>query len=218
MKSPAGTAEKSLALPRQLVISGDGNTLYIAAKGSDKVGIFTVTELENNSFVPDSADHVHISGGGPAGLLLDETHNRLYVTSRFDNGLSIINTITRSETDHIQLANPEPADILVGRRFLYDANMTSSNGEAACGSVMSMVILTVWHGIWATLLARFCLTRWGSQLVLWVIQISILLKVRWQPRHYEEWLDRALCTGVVIEQEEEQAYPMPSLTLESITK
>ncbi|MCO6413616.1 MAG: hypothetical protein J5I92_12835 [Thiogranum sp.] len=132
--APPGTAERSLALPRQLVISSDGNTLYVAAKGSDKVGIFNVAQLENDSFVPDSADHVHISGGGPAGLALDETRNRLYVTTRFDNGLSIVDTDTATEIDHIQLANPEPAAILTGRRFLYDANLTSSNGEAACAS------------------------------------------------------------------------------------
>jgi hypothetical protein len=36
--APAGVSEKSLALPRQLVISSNGSTLYLAAKGSDKVG------------------------------------------------------------------------------------------------------------------------------------------------------------------------------------
>ena len=132
--APAGIAQKSLALPRELVFSGDGNTLYIGAKGSDKVGIFDVAKLENNTFIPDSADHVHISGGGPAGLLLDETRGRLYVTTRFDNGLSIIDTAAKNEAAHIQLANPEPTTILAGRRFLYDANLTSSNGEAACAS------------------------------------------------------------------------------------
>ena len=132
--APAGTAQKSLALPRQLVVSGDGKTLYVAAKGSDKVGIFDVTALENNSFVPSSADHVTVSGGGPAGIVLDEARGRLYVSTRFDNGVSIIDTALKQETGHVQLANPEPASIISGRRFLYDANLTSSNGEAACAS------------------------------------------------------------------------------------
>ncbi len=132
--APAGVAQKSLALPRQLVISGDGKTLYIAAKGSDKVGIFDVAKLENNSFVPDSSNHVPVSGGGPAGLALDEARGRLYVSTRFDNGISIIDTTQKQEVDHISLASPEPANIIAGRRFLYDANLTSSNGEAACAS------------------------------------------------------------------------------------
>ncbi|GMQ88403.1 MAG: hypothetical protein BMS9Abin08_1646 [Gammaproteobacteria bacterium] len=130
----AGVAQNSLALPRQLVISGDGNTLYLAAKGSDKVGVFDVSKLEDNSFVPSSSNHVTISGGGPSGLLLDETRGRLYVSTRFDNGISIVDTALQQESDHIQLANPEPPAVTTGRRFLYDANMTSSNGEAACAS------------------------------------------------------------------------------------
>lgn len=132
--APAGVSDKSLALPRQLVISSDGSTLYLAAKGSDKIGIFSTTGIEGDTFVPDSADHIIVSGGGPGGLLLDEGHNRLYVTTRFDNGLSMIDLDAHTETAHYQLHNPEPADLVAGRRFLYDARFTSSNGEAACAS------------------------------------------------------------------------------------
>jgi DNA-binding beta-propeller fold protein YncE len=73
----------------------------------DKVGIFDVTKLENDTFVPDSANHVSVSGGGPAGIVLDETRGRLYVTTRFDNGISVIDTALKLETGHLQLANPE---------------------------------------------------------------------------------------------------------------
>jgi hypothetical protein len=38
------------------------------------------------------------------------------------------------ESQHIPFFNPEPASITNGRRFLYDAHYTSSNGEAACAS------------------------------------------------------------------------------------
>ncbi len=132
--APAGVADRSLALPRQLVISSDGNTLYLAAKGSGKIGIFASADIVDNSFVPDSADHITVSGGGPAGLLLDEARNRLYVTTRFDNGVSILDLNSRTETAHHLLHNPEPPDLIAGRRFLYDARFTSSNGEAACAS------------------------------------------------------------------------------------
>jgi len=132
--APAGVAERSLALPRQLVLSSDGGTLYLAAKGSDKVGIFATSEIDNDSFVPTGADHVHVSGGGPSGLLLDEPRDRLYVTTRFDNGVSLIDITGRTEVRHYVLHNPEPADLVAGRRFLYDASYTSSNGEAACAS------------------------------------------------------------------------------------
>ena len=132
--APAGVADDSLALPRQLAISSDGNTLYLAAKGSDKVGIFNTSEIEGDTFIPSSADHIIVSGGGPGGIVLDETRNRLYVTTRFDNGVSIIDLASGAETAHYTLHNPEPASITDGRRFLYDARFTSSNGEAACAS------------------------------------------------------------------------------------
>ena len=132
--APISTKEKSLALPRGLVISSDGNTLYLAAKGSNKIGVFNTTELENNSFVPDLANQVAITGGGPSGVLLDEVNNRLYVTTRFDNGISVVDTQSKSEVLHYLLPNPEPTSITNGRSFLYDASLTSSNGEATCAS------------------------------------------------------------------------------------
>ena len=132
--APVGTKEKSLALPRDIAISGDGKTLYLAAKGSDKVGFFNVAQLENDSFVPSGAEHVTVTGGGPEGLVVDALRNRLYVLTRFDNGISIVDTLTHSETGHLKMPSPEPASVVNGRRFLYDANLTSSNGEAACGS------------------------------------------------------------------------------------
>src|SRR5206468_4830227 len=38
------------------------------------------------------------------------------------------------EIAHLRLHNPEPVSVVNGRRFLYDANLTSSNGEASCSS------------------------------------------------------------------------------------
>ena len=117
-----------------MAVSSDGNTLYVAAKGSGKVGVFDTSTLENDTFVPDAANHIQLSAGGPGGLVLDESNNRLYVTTRFDNGISIIDTTTLTEIAHVGLHNPEPANLIAGRKFLYDANLTSSNGEASCSS------------------------------------------------------------------------------------
>jgi len=132
--APAGVSEDSLATPKGIAVTADGNTLYVAAKGSGKVGVFNTTTLENNSFTPDSANHINLSAGGPGGLILDEANDRIYVTTRFDNAISVINTNTKAEIDHIGLHNPEPPSVIAGRQFLYDASQTSSNGEASCAS------------------------------------------------------------------------------------
>jgi hypothetical protein len=95
--------------------------------------VFDTGQLEADNFVPDAGDHIAISGGGPSGLVLDESRNRLYVLTRFDNAVSVVDTTTRTEMLHLALHNPEPANVVNGRPFLYDATLTSSNGEASCG-------------------------------------------------------------------------------------
>ncbi len=130
--APAGVKDDSLATPTSMVVSGDGATLYVAAFGSGKVGVFDTGELEGGTFTPDSNDHIVLSGGGPAGLAL--AGNRLYVLTRFNNSISVVNTDTKGEIQTVSLLNPEPVTVVAGRPFLYDANLTSSNGEASCSS------------------------------------------------------------------------------------
>ena len=72
--------------------------------------------------------------GGPSGLVLDETRNRLYVLTRFDNGISIVDTNGKTETAHLTMYNPEPDDLIAGRPFLYDSTITSSHGTSSCAS------------------------------------------------------------------------------------
>ena len=126
------TRANSLATPLGMAISGDGSTLFVAAFGSGKIGVFDTAELESNSFVPSASNHIPVSGGGPSGLLLNQGHQQLYVLNRFDNSVSVIDTVSRQETLHYSLPNPEPSSIVNGRPFLYDASYTSSNGEASC--------------------------------------------------------------------------------------
>ncbi|MBL1276175.1 MAG: hypothetical protein COB30_008810 [Ectothiorhodospiraceae bacterium] len=124
---------KSLAQPGGMAISEDGETLYIAAFGSSKIGIYETEDLEDNSFVPDVNDQVIVSGGGPSGMVLDEENERLYVLTRFDNSISVIDIDDKVEVAHIAMYNPEPVSITEGRQYLYDASLTSSHGDSSCG-------------------------------------------------------------------------------------
>jgi DNA-binding beta-propeller fold protein YncE len=132
--APNATNEKSLAFPLDMQFSADGSTLYVAALGSSKIGIYDTAELEGDTFVPDTADQIEVSGGGPTGLVLDELNSRLYVLTRFDNSVSVVSTATGAETQHVALHNPEPPAVVAGRPFLYDAAHTSSRGDQACAS------------------------------------------------------------------------------------
>ena len=136
LPAPPASAEHSLATPLAMAFSGDGNTLYVAAFGSSKVGVFNTAALEADSFNPITASDQYftVSGGGPAGLALDEGHQRIYVLTRFDNSLSVISLVDGVEQAHLAMFNPEPARVVNGRPLLYDARRTSSNGEASCAS------------------------------------------------------------------------------------
>jgi hypothetical protein len=132
----------SLATPLQPVVSSDGNTIYVAAFGSSKIGVFTKAELEDPAFetnydpmgVNGSADYLTTTGGGPAGLVLDEANNRLYVMTRFNNAVEVIDLGTGTTSAVLPMHNPETQTVVDGRPFLYDAVATSGNGEASCSS------------------------------------------------------------------------------------
>jgi DNA-binding beta-propeller fold protein YncE len=125
---------KSLAIPTGMTVSSDGQTLYVAALGSSKVGIFNTTQLENDTFTPDTNNQVALTGGGPTGLLLDEAHGQLFVLTRFDNSVKLVDTSTRQQVKSFTMYNPEPALVTNGRRFLYDAAHTSTHGDQACAT------------------------------------------------------------------------------------
>ncbi len=134
--APLPNAEnaKSLAQPMGMAVTDDGKTLYVTAFGSSKVGVFNTKQLENDTFEPSTRDQIALRGGGPSGLVLDEERDRLYVLTRFDNSISVIDTDHRKETAHVAMYNPEPPSIVRGRPFLYNAAFTSSHGDSSCSS------------------------------------------------------------------------------------
>jgi DNA-binding beta-propeller fold protein YncE len=131
---PNDENDRSLAFPQGMAVTGNGATLYVAALGSGKVGVFSTAQLEKNTFVPSTANQIPVSGGGPTGVVLDEDREQLYVMTRFDNGISIVDTRRRSEAAHVLMHSPEPPSIVTGRRLLYDAKFSSSHGDSACAS------------------------------------------------------------------------------------
>ena len=133
--SSQGTqAERDLAItiPLEMAISANGNTLYATGFGAQKLVIYNITDLEADTVTPGSASQVTLSAGGPTGVVLNETRNQLYVLTRFDNGISIIDTNSRTEIAHLNMYNPEPDDLIAGRPFLYDSTITSSHGTSSC--------------------------------------------------------------------------------------
>lgn len=128
-------ASHSLSTPLDMAVTHDGNTLFVAAFGSSKIGVFNTSALENNTFDPrqTSANYITVSGGGPSGLALDEARGRLYVMTRFDDAIKVINLANNQEVASLALPNPEPTSVVQGRPFLYTPP-PGGNGEASCAS------------------------------------------------------------------------------------
>ena len=129
----------SLATPMQPVVSSDCSTLYVAAYGSARIGVFDTADIEDPNFETnfdptlESANYL-ATGGGPSGIALDETNNRIFVLTRFANQVEVIDLASGNTLNTYPLYTPEPSYIVDGRKFLYDANATSANGETSCAA------------------------------------------------------------------------------------
>ena len=131
---PNAENDRSVAIPLDMAITDNGKQLYVAAFGTSEVEVLDTAALEANTFKPDVANQIKVSGGGPSGLALDERHERLYVFTRFDDAISVIDTRSKREIAHLKMFDPEPQSVALGRRFLYDASRTSSHGDSSCAS------------------------------------------------------------------------------------
>ena len=124
----------ALALPTDLVFDPSGSRLYVAAFGTDRIGVLDaqgkiVDRIEIGSSQVDPR-----SKRGPRGLAHHPSASRLYVMNRIANSISVINTGTRKLIVEIPAAfDPTPPAIKTGRGFLYDAKL-SGNGTGACAA------------------------------------------------------------------------------------
>jgi YVTN family beta-propeller protein len=123
---PLSGRELSLAQPLDLVFQPDGKEAYVAAFGSKKIGV-----LDDTGRV---VDRIAV-GFGPAGLALDSKRQRLYVLNHLDATLSVVNLRTRQAIATVSLRHdPTPDVVKQGRPFLYDATLTSRNGDLSCAT------------------------------------------------------------------------------------
>ena len=124
----------SLSTPLGMDVSADGEVLAVTAFGSSKLALYSTAELHDDTFANSALNQVELSGGGPSGVVIDDANGRAYVLTRFDNGISTIDLTSRQEIAHDLMFNPEPAEVREGRPFLYDARLTSGNGNDSCAS------------------------------------------------------------------------------------
>jgi YVTN family beta-propeller protein len=120
--------DKSIGDPRGIIWSSDGSRGYVTGMGSDNL---IIIDAQGNRAGINPAIHV---GQGPTGMALDETHQRLYVYNRFDGSISTVDTAGQTVIATLQMFDPTPQQIKLGRPFLYNTHMFSGLGQLACGS------------------------------------------------------------------------------------
>src|ERR1041384_8113137 len=103
-------AASTLSTPTEMAVSGDGNTLFVAAFGSSKIGVFNTTALRNNTFDPrqTSPGYISVTSSVPSGLVLDEANHRMFVATRFDNGVKVVDLTSKTQTQSVTMPNPQP--------------------------------------------------------------------------------------------------------------
>ena len=139
LKSNAAIKQHSIATPLQMALDRTGTELNVAALGSSRIARYATADLESDSawanFDSIAASEQYLDvAGGPVGLWLDESLQQVYVLTHFDNALVVMDLTSRAEKQRLPMFNPEPAVQTAGRPMLYDAQRSSSNGEASCAS------------------------------------------------------------------------------------
>ncbi|HXN30464.1 MAG TPA: hypothetical protein VN894_01325 [Polyangiaceae bacterium] len=129
-----GDPALSVAFPQDLAVTRDGRRLYVVAQGSNKLAVYDTARLESGSAPSRAADQIALTGGGPTGVVLDEPEGIAFVLTRFDDSISSVDLREKKEIAHVAMFNPEPPSVIAGRRFLYDATLTSALGDQACAS------------------------------------------------------------------------------------
>lgn len=124
---PAGEIAASLAQPTDLRFLPDGSKAYVAALGSNLLGVLDGTSAAITARIP--------VGRGPVGLAMAADGARLYAYNRFDGTISVVHTASDQVVRTVSLGfDPTPEVITTGRPFLYDAALTSGHGDASCAS------------------------------------------------------------------------------------
>lgn len=112
--------------------------LWVLPFGSGKAQVYADPAVSGSGSWFDSPYAgwygVPLGDSGPAGIAVQDYRERVYVYTRVGHRLNVLSSRHKYVINSVDLFTPEPADIIAGRPFLYDAQLTSGNGTASCGS------------------------------------------------------------------------------------
>jgi len=125
---PQAQRDRAIGDPRAIVWNAAGTKGYVAGMGSNNVIVI------NAAGARAGLQETIPVAQGPTGLCLDEARGKLYVLSRFDASVSVIDLTSETVAQNIPFFDPSPTAIKVGRKHLYDTHKSSGLGQASCAS------------------------------------------------------------------------------------
>jgi YVTN family beta-propeller protein len=144
---PLDELERVFSLPWAVAISADKKFIYVSASGSDEVAVVDAAKLLRlvrsplgGTFANDlsaSAGYVVARipvGRNPRGLALSPDGSKLYVATRLDDAVAVVDTATRAVVDNISMGGP--AELTPERRGerLFDSSRFAFHGAFGCAT------------------------------------------------------------------------------------
>ncbi|MFP6610689.1 MAG: beta-propeller fold lactonase family protein [Pirellulales bacterium] len=126
----------ALSQPTDVAFDRTGNRAYVAAFGTDRIGVLdgsgrVVARIDVDGDA--GADSGPRTKRGPRALAVHPTRDLIYVLNRLSNSVSIVDTVQQKVLRELSMFDPTPKTIRQGRGFLFDAKL-SGNGSASCAS------------------------------------------------------------------------------------
>lgn len=123
---PVAQRQLSIGDPRGIVWNAAGSLAYITGMGSNNVVVMSSTGAREGL--------INV-GQGPTGIVLQESEGRGFVLNKFDATISTfsIGSLTQTAVTPL-LYDPTPPAIKTGRPMLYNTQINSGLGQAACAS------------------------------------------------------------------------------------
>jgi YVTN family beta-propeller protein len=145
VQAPIDELDRYFAVPFGVAISPDKSKVFVSSAGSDNISVIGVPALRKfiharPSFANDlsaSANYVTArisTGRNPRGIVLSPDGARLYVASRMDDKIIVIDTRTNKIASTIDLGGPKETTALRRGEQIFNSSRFAFQGQFSCAN------------------------------------------------------------------------------------
>ncbi|MDG2184086.1 MAG: beta-propeller fold lactonase family protein [Mariniblastus sp.] len=128
--------QTALAQPTDIVFDPQRDRAYVAAFGTDRIGVMQPSTREVVSRIdlgtPGAATEPRTKRG-PRAMAIHPQGSHLYVLNRLSNSVTTVDLQQQQVASETEMTDPTPVAIREGRGYLFDAKL-SGNGTVSCAS------------------------------------------------------------------------------------